>query len=180
MLAVPALRDAAKDGDPRVRAAAASSLREIGPSLSERAVELNSGDPHTRARALAGMWLAAKALGPGAAELVPHLRRALKDPALEVRSEVPRVLAWIRAPAAEAVPDLLGLLSDEVPLVRERAVGVLDELWVSVEDPDLKTALKAALERARLDPNEGVRGWAETGLANITREPRRNPCRRDQ
>jgi HEAT repeat protein len=64
-------------------------------------------------------------IGPAAAEAVPALVAALKDPNKPVRRDAAAALANIGPAAAGAVPDLIAALKDPDEIVRQRVADAL-------------------------------------------------------
>ena len=158
--AVPALARALDDTDASVRSNAATALGDLGP-VARAAVPalvraLRDGDPDTR-------WASAEALGEiGVASeaVVAGLIDALDDPG-----------AWVpmyardglKALGPEAIPAVIGALSDLDPEVRRLAAEVLGSYGSGAQ------AAIPALEALLDDPNMsiGVRWTVGVALSRI-------------
>jgi HEAT repeat protein len=151
--AVPALRRAQENGSEPLRSAAAQALEQIGPSLREIAAGLVAPGPE-RARAFSDLSSAARRMGEYGAEVIPDLRRALKDPDARVRAQAASVLgdfevpqapaSWTSVPPAsprglfkaaarDAMPDLIAALHDQDATVRGNAALAFQVLLPSQE-----------------------------------------------
>ena len=95
-----------KDGEPRVRRAAASTLwglgTRMGPAVPGLAETLRDPDPEVRLSAA----MALESAGEQAAPAVPALIAALKDPQADVRLYACKALGAIGPAARSAVPAL--------------------------------------------------------------------------
>ena len=188
--AIPALRRVEQDpaASDLLKTAAAQALREIGPPVSEIAAGLD-GSPEARQRALGGLWMAVRSMGEHGADLIPHLRKPLKDSDPRVRARaasilgdfrIPReqaswkaaapdsALAVFRAAARDAMPDLIAALRDPDSTVRRHAAHAFQVLLRSQEvgapgDEPLQ-ALAAAL---RDDTDPSVRSAALMALGEV-------------
>jgi len=121
--ALPPLLSALSDKDPRIRAAAAEALGEVGdPSAIEPLGKALTGDDDSDVREAA-----AEALGElGLPNAVPILRAGLKDPDSDVREAVVDALGDIVGPEAERV--LRQALADSDEGVRDAAVAALAKI----------------------------------------------------
>ena len=130
--AVPAMTDALKNKDVKVRIAAAQMLAEIGmaakpavPNLQEQALH----DPveyagTTAAAALPKIDLAA------ARQVMTASLTALKEEDAQTRRKACAVLGSLGPVAKPAVPDLIGALDDANEMIRMHAVGALGEIGI--------------------------------------------------
>ncbi|HEY7512095.1 MAG TPA: HEAT repeat domain-containing protein [Vicinamibacteria bacterium] len=105
--AVPALAELLKDGEPRVRRAAASTLwglgRRMGPAVPALAETLRDPDPEVRLSAA----MALESAGEHAGAAVPALVAALKDPEANVRLYACKALGAAGPSARSAIPALV-------------------------------------------------------------------------
>ncbi|NUP22099.1 MAG: fumarate reductase/succinate dehydrogenase flavoprotein subunit [Streptomyces sp.] len=150
----PALARALRDGDGRVRASAASSLRELAevlpaePELRDPLVSaLTAADATARAAALD--VLRALRLG-GAALFAGHLA----DPDIEVRLAAVRAL--VSVDAAEALSRAVGDTAREVRVAVARGFAALDPHRSAHADD----GTRSALQRLIRDPDALVRAAA--------------------
>jgi HEAT repeat protein len=169
---VPALVQALKDSDPRVRLAVLDALallpvraevkKSAVPGLVERLKDRDARARRAAARAL-------ESIGPHAQAAVPGLIAALEDQAPEVRQAAVTAL-WRIEPAERndkvLVPALVKALRDADARTRQRAAIVLSVLGRRARGavPALVTALK--------DQDPRVRGSAASALAAIGPEAR--------
>jgi HEAT repeat protein len=160
---------AAHDADERVRAAAASALREIGPSFAQLAVELERArDENARVLAISATRLPLLLRAPADPVVVAPLRRLMHDPSARVRSEAISTLGQAGAPALVAVPEILSLLASDPELgVRAVAALALAPLHQAAVAPDTRAAIAAALERARQDKAAFVRQCADQSAGAV-------------
>jgi len=108
-LAVPVLATAVRDSDKYVRQYAATALATFGPEAKGALKALIEAvaaekDPEARAQEIRAL----RYMGPAAAEAIPVLTEALKDPSKDVRAQAEKALKRIRPeppkPAAPAKP----------------------------------------------------------------------------
>ncbi|MBZ0286141.1 MAG: HEAT repeat domain-containing protein, partial [Anaerolineae bacterium] len=120
--AVPGLLDALHDDDPRLRAAAAKSLGEIGDAAAvpELLRSMNT-DPDGNIR-----WQASGALSKIGEAAVPGLAEALKDDDWKVRRSAAEALAGMREPAA--IPSLIEVMTDRNDVVRQAVANALESM----------------------------------------------------
>jgi uncharacterized protein (TIGR02996 family) len=148
--AVPGLVALLGAGTDQVQRCAAHALGGIGtaaadvlPALAER---LGSPDPHTRGAVV-------EAIGKvgSAADVVPHLRRALRDRHSLVRSSALRACARMGAAALPLLPGLLELVRTEEDYSMG---GSLRKVLVALagHSPDVVAGLREALH----DPEAGA------------------------
>ncbi|HET7291334.1 MAG TPA: HEAT repeat domain-containing protein [Vicinamibacteria bacterium] len=106
--AAPALADALRGGDARVRKVVAATLWGMGAkgraAVPDLAACLGDADYEVRV----GAAMALENMGPAAAPAVPDLVRALKDREGIVRQRAAKALGAIGPAAAEALPALEG------------------------------------------------------------------------
>lgn len=104
--AVPPIAALLKDGEPRIRRAAASTLwglgTRMGPAVPTLAETLRDPDPEVRLSAA----MALESAGPHAAPAVPALIAALKDADANVRLYACKALGAVGPPARSAIPAL--------------------------------------------------------------------------
>jgi len=121
--ALPPLLGALADKDPRIRAAAAEALGEVGdPSAIEPLGKALASDADSNVREAA-----AEALGDvGSPNAIPMLRGGLRDADSDVREAVVDALAGIGGPEAERV--LRQALADSDEDVRDAAAAALAKM----------------------------------------------------
>ncbi|OBF26738.1 fumarate reductase/succinate dehydrogenase flavoprotein subunit [Mycobacterium sp. ACS1612] len=138
---------AACDDNREVRIAAANGLGTLRAGVDTVRLLVVDRDPLVRTAALTALG----AVGCRDDDLV-EVRRALKEPAWQVREGAARALAG--AAPAVAVPMLAGLLTDQHLDVRKAAVLTLSR-WAG-DDPAAREALQLALD----DSDADVRAYA--------------------
>jgi len=168
-VAVPAILEAFKDGDSRVRFSAACALAQFAPGTEgivqvlmgalqndraaarekdRAAVALGHLGPRGRpALALLlnrlrdgdAATIALSELGPGS---IPGLTEALADPDAAVRRRAARALRMVGPSARSAVPTLTERLKDGDPGVRVEAVRALGEIHREKAVPALRSVAK--------------------------------------
>ena len=123
--AVPALIDRTRDARWWLRATAAETLGDIGPSAAESvpALEELAADELSEVRAEAVHALGT--VGQRGTDAVDALGRALGDESADVRREASLALARTGARAAAAAPSLMAALQDEDRYVRGNSVHAL-------------------------------------------------------
>ena len=123
--AVPALIDRTKDARWWLRATAAETLGDIGPSASESIPALNelAADEVTEVRSEAVHALGT--VGQRGTDAVPALARSLADEDASVRREASLALARTGARAAAAASSLVAALQDDDRYVRGNSVHAL-------------------------------------------------------
>ncbi|EKF23885.1 FAD binding domain protein [Mycolicibacterium hassiacum DSM 44199] len=144
---------AAADDNREVRITVANGLATLGAGRDTIRRLLDDTDPLVRAAALAALG----ALGCGAEEL-PLVRRALTEPAWQVREGAARALAG--APPEAAVEALSAAVADQHLDVRKAAVLSLTR-WAG-SHPGARDALTLALK----DSDADVRAYARRALAS--------------
>ena len=146
---------------PRVRAAAAQMLGDLGPPAAKAAPALVNAlaDPNPILRRNAAFALGKIRARPEWA--VPALGVLLRDSNEEVRMYAAIALKKFGAQAASAVPALIAGLKDGSWQVRERAA-----LALGTAGRDQPAAV-AALEQAISDEHRFVRSSAATALASL-------------
>ena len=155
--AIPALAEALADEYWDVRQGASEALRKAGAAAVPALVRLIGRD-HYYHRFYATRILGH--IGPEARTAVPHLGKALADPALDVRCESARALAAIGDARPVAKP-LAAALTDPYEGVRAAAVEALgstgtealDPLIVLLDHPDGSVARSAAAAVCRIGPD---------------------------
>jgi len=164
---------AARDADGAVRAAAASAVREIGPTFAQLAAALDgTGDARARAGVISKIDLGLKAGAPPDASVIEALRRHLRDPSPLLRSDAIGALAYAGAPALVAVPEIVDMLaSDPEERVRSNAALALWPLYRAAVAPDTRALIAAALETARKDPSGDVRRCAAQSAGAVRSGP---------
>jgi succinate dehydrogenase/fumarate reductase flavoprotein subunit len=143
---------AAGDDNREVRIAAANGLATLRAGADAVRQLVGDRDPLVRSAALSALG----AVGCGEDDL-PEVRRAITEPAWQVREGAARALAG--ADPAVAVPTLAGLLADQHLDVRKAAVLTLST-WAGA-DSAARDALQVALDDADAD----VRAYARKALA---------------
>jgi len=146
---------------PRVRAAAAQTLGDLGPAAGKAAPALVKAlaEQDATLRLNAAFALGKIRASPDLA--VPALSELLHDRNEEVRMYAAIALKKFGAQAAPAVPGLITALNDRSWQVRERAALALGALGRN------RPGVVAALERAMLDQHRFVRSSAATALASL-------------
>lgn len=104
--AVPALIDALKDPEARVRNAAASALWGLGPKARNAVPSLAEALADNDDGVRLGVVMALESVGRDAAAAVPALARAVRDRDGNVRLWAAKALAKIGPPARSALPAL--------------------------------------------------------------------------
>ncbi len=111
--AVPLLRSALKDTDPKVRLGAAKALRQIGPDAKDACgdlvLALKDPDKDVRDQAITSLI----DIDPTRKEVLPILIERLADPDRQVREKAVEQLARMKSNAEDAVPALAHLLATE-------------------------------------------------------------------
>lgn len=163
--AVPDLIGVLDDPSERLRGAAGSALRRIGPTsaglIPSLKKQLRDEDPETRLRAVS----AAATIGPAVSRtLVPELISALEDPDRRIRSTAIESLRELARDTGEAVPALALRIRDEDAMVRIVAAGALGEACRKAG------AVVPALVGAVKDPEPSVRWTAINALENCGAE----------
>ncbi len=164
---LPALIQALKSKDARLRGAAAEDLGQIGPlakaALPALVLVLQDSDDFVR-------LLAAEALlriEPKQQEALTTLVKALKHPDSAVRASAAEALGFIGHWARPATADLSAtMLTDKDALTRGSAATALSSI-----KPEAASAIPA-LVKALKDPDEGVRFWAAGALPQFGRQTR--------
>jgi succinate dehydrogenase/fumarate reductase flavoprotein subunit/HEAT repeat protein len=143
---------AARDDNREVRIAAANGLATLAAGAESIRSLLGDSDPLVRAAALAALG----AVGCADDDL-PHVQKALSEPAWQIREGAARALAGAQPTAAVAT--LSQALADQHLDVRKAAVLSLTR-WATSE-PAARAALSAALD----DGDADVRAYARQALA---------------
>jgi HEAT repeat protein len=123
---ISVLRDALRDSTTEPRLAAVEELALIGEDAAyviRDVVACADDEPNVNFRA--GIIRQLGSFGPAS---VPFLRRALHDPAPDVRSRAIYALHFMESRAMDAVPDLAGLLHDPDTQVRQAAAHALSRI----------------------------------------------------
>ncbi len=159
--AVPALREALKDPDSRVRVYAADALLGIGYEAKDAVPDLTEAlkDKDNYVRASAGEAL--EAIGSRAYEALPALKAALQDEEANVRYIAAKALAKMGSKSKDAVPALTATLKDSDGHVRAAAAEAIGAIGREAKDavPSLTEALR--------DRSPYVRSAAATALGAI-------------
>lgn len=151
---IPALAEALKDSDARVRQAALGALDKIGdPAQPTLAKAVRSPHEDVRKAALAAL---VKSGSEAAEDAVPALADSLKAEDPRVREEAIVILGKLGGRAKAAVPALGEALQDQDSTVRLRAAETLGKIG--------KPAV-ATLTKGLQNESDEVRGLAALGLA---------------
>jgi HEAT repeat protein len=162
--ALPALREAAKDDDARVRVSAALAGARIDPKEEGAAVPaLAAALKDSAAEVRAAAATALGELGSAGRQAVPELSRALEDGDLKVRWAAADALGQIGPGAKAAAPALLEALEDGRASLRALAAQALGEIG---REGDAKDPVPALVESLR-DPERQVRRQAAWALAKL-------------
>jgi HEAT repeat protein len=160
--AVPALREALRNGKPATRKSILLVLEQIGPGATVvPAVSAALTDKDEEVRNTAAVVLGR--FGPDAKEAVPALRAALKDASGPVRREAAEALGRVGPEARGALPDLIRAFTDDAQLVtdpetgkaRSVAVRAASRIGKDAVDP-LLAALKDGTPRMRAGAAEAL------------------------
>jgi len=175
--AIPALRDAAKNQDPRVRKFTIIVLREMmrdydyrGPDeprsavISELIFEALDDEKYD-VRRVAVMTVGALGRPSASKESLRRrtdsLVKALKDPHHDVRAAAAVSLSSIEAETADANQALIEALRDSAPLVREAAAGTLGKIGPTINVRSIPSLIEAVR-----DQSPDVRIAASLALGN--------------
>lgn len=176
--AVPGLLDALHDDDPRLRAAAAKSLGEIGDAAAvPELLRAMNTDPDGNIR-----WQASGALSKIGEAAVPGLAEALKDEDWKVRRSAAEALSGMREPSA--LPALIEAMTDRNDVVRqavatailgmgEIAVSRLAEALNSRDSNVSRTAADLLQHIGTPEAAEALQRWTTTKSTARLDEPRR-------
>jgi HEAT repeat protein len=160
-----------KSPNPKIRAAAADKLTEMG-SLAKPAVPaliqaLDDPDKNVRIRVTITLGY----IGPAAAAAVPRMAQLLNDRGADsiVRWMAARYLTYIGRPAESAVPALLRMLEEKDPGLRNGAAQALGAL--GHHHKDVVPALLHALNVAWSQKEGGVLSPIAASLGQIGKDP---------
>lgn len=160
--AVPALRNALKDGDPRIRAAAANALGKMeldgADAVPDLLTALKDKKLAVQSEAVTALMLLTSA---GVPDLLPKVREADR----KGRWVAPVSMAQMAAKPANDLAGLVKALRDKDPQVRTKAALVLVALGPkaepalplltrALEDEDAEVRLAVAMVIARLERNK--------------------------
>jgi HEAT repeat protein len=165
-VAVPALIDALRGPDDRLRAGAAGVLSVMGPAAADAVpalVALLDGTDRDVRSSAAGVL---GAIGPAAAGAVPGLVLLLDDTDGRVRSIAADALGRIGPAAKAAIPALRQRLGLADPVARVRAAAIL---WRIEPDPGLLAVLDEALEPGHGACWDAVEVFRSIGFASVPR-----------
>lgn len=167
--ALPALRQAAADPDPKFRAQLFAAIQPLGDAGVDLLLKGLVDDDESVRRAAANALVD---LGPRAASAVPRLVALIKDGPPAAREFAAMTLDGLRAAAKPALPDLLRLMGDEDASVRAAAAYPLGRLARDFEDAlaTLRKALgdrDAAVRRAAAGALSRAGPAAEVALAEL-------------
>jgi len=156
---LPALIETLKHENRDVRAAAATAIKQIGPTGEHIPLLLPAlQDPFMKVRSTVILTFAY--MGEAARPTIPEIIKMLKDENAWVRMHSAAALGKFEAAAKDAVPNLRAALSDEAGIVRGVAATSLAKIQPSAEIvPDLIKLVQ--------DSNERVRTLAEDALVTI-------------
>ena len=181
--AIPHLITALREGGVSLRAAAASSLREIDPAPRSAFAALReaAGDSSERVRKEAAVALRLDSESTGSVDV---LRELLEDESNEVRSAAAESLGHIRLKARAAVGSLRVRLFDSNVVVRIQAAKALWKIEKEAERP-LETLIEAmGDERAEwmavmaiAEMDEAAAPAAPHLIRALEREPMHRPFR---
>jgi HEAT repeat protein len=171
---MPALMVVIKDPDPRVRAAAVSTLGRTTPSnfrAIEPRVKLALADGYDEVASSA--VYATGMMGMNALQLMPDIQRMMHDERVIVRSAAVWAFANIAndvsSAEALAVPEVVRMLKDPQPEVRLAACAALISLESKIAPTD-KATLNALIQVLG-DDQEAVRHTAAAALVLISGQP---------
>jgi HEAT repeat protein len=159
--AVPAMTDALKDPDVKIRIAAAQMLAEIGPAATAAVpnlLEQALHDPIEYAGTTAGGALQKIDLA-AARQVMAASLPALRAPDVQTRRRACAMLGSLGPVAKPAVPGLIEALDDQDELIRMHAVGALGEIGIP------SAQVIPALAKALRDPSRTVRHRALSQFA---------------
>ncbi|MCC7374976.1 MAG: HEAT repeat domain-containing protein [Verrucomicrobiales bacterium] len=130
LAALPQLIKALEDDQQQVWFGAITALANLGPdaepALPALQRELESWEPSRRDRqGLQALYRTAAALGAVGQPALPSLTNDLVHARWHVRAGAAMALGYLRPPALETIPGLLGLLGDERAEAREAALETL-------------------------------------------------------
>ncbi|MCC6421363.1 MAG: HEAT repeat domain-containing protein [Gemmataceae bacterium] len=152
------------DPDPLVRRSAACAVGHMGKATPEAKAALNAGladkEPAVRQNVA---W----ALGRLGDDMLPGLRRALKDADTLVRRDAAGSVARLSAGvAADALPELVKCAADKDVELRKAAVAALVRL-TEFARPEEIAAAKAPLAQALKDREPEIRRNAALAMAGL-------------
>jgi HEAT repeat protein len=188
--AFPALKTAVKDSDPSVRQYAAEALGSTGPQALPVLLELlesdesrysavmglqrmqpdqypellkrlTEGEPRQRRAAAAAMYMVMKYMWRPSGDVLPALRRALKDPDALVRIEALDAIGGTRVNRWVAPEFVMELLKDKDPMARFKASDVL------LDSKSLLETSQPVLEKLLSDSDGRVRVNAAKALVQF-------------
>lgn len=161
-----AILNALKDGDPLVRIGACGAIGALG-ARGHDAVQPLARMLRDKEISVQGAAAAAiRALGPGAAkEIVSDIARGLKAGDANVRRDLIGILGTLGKDAAEAAPDLAGLVAQPSFPYRVDAARALVSIGPAA------SAAVPTLQKVLEDRNPDVRKAVEEALRAITGSP---------
>jgi HEAT repeat protein len=128
-----------KDKDESVRLKAAKDLGKLGPKAKDAIAALkaatNDSDPDVRAVAERSLQMI-QASGPGKADTkVATLAKALSNKDRKLRLQALEELAQLGEEGKDSSPDVVALILDRSPLIREKAAETLEKINPSLHRP---------------------------------------------
>jgi HEAT repeat protein len=150
--AVPAIREAMGDPDPRVRGNATAALINVG-SVDDVIASLSSPDAHIRSQILSNLYRFG-------ADAIPAYIAALDDSDPTIVANAAQNLANFGPRAASAVPALTRTLVHPDAYARAYAVTALERISGADALP--------AIEPMTRDPDVTVRNWARQAVDRLT------------
>jgi HEAT repeat protein len=166
--AVPDLRAALKDEEPRVRFNAALALSKIGPAAEAATMDLAEALEDEDALVRMDAAMALTHIGPGARDAVPALVEALNRDKNQIRvigfshtisHQIAMALGHIGPDAHAAVPALTEMLQESEWMSRSFAARALGQIGSEAKSalPDLRDLLEDNSEEVRRDVDSAIK-----------------------
>jgi HEAT repeat protein len=161
--AVPALVEARRGRDPRVRKAAVQLLGLVTPPSPEAIAALIQALKDPALEVQKGAAQSLSDTGPAAVSAVPALMEALKSPHVDLRRAVPEAIDSIAPGSPQLMSALLLGLKDTDPEVQKQVASL-----VGVKGPAARELVPALLEGIR-SPDAKVRESMLKALGTVSR-----------